>query len=83
MENCKTCTVTLQHRFFTPYGIVEGSFQTIHYREFTVLQDKMELIKNLSECCGAVYNPEENIFEFSSKAGYNAMIEYLTFCNTL
>ena len=78
MENCKTCVVTIQYRFYTPYEIVEGGYETTCFRKFSVFEEKMELVKSILDCYGAVYNSEEDIFELSSMESYEAMTEYLS-----
>ena len=83
MENCKTCVITIQFRFFTPFEIVEGGFETTCIRKFTVREERMEIIRNLFECYGATYNSEEDTFELFSQGSYEAMTEYLSMYSAL
>lgn len=83
MENCETCVVTFRYRFFTPYEIVEGGFETTCFRKFTVPKPKMELIRNLFECYGGVYNSEEDVFELFAEGSYEAITEFLSIFSVL
>lgn len=77
MENCKTCTVAIQHTYLTPYEIVDESFETTCLRKFHISQSKMELVVNLLESYGAVYNAEDDVYVLPSEASFNCITEYL------